>query len=132
MERVDFEIRGNRYQFEGVPVSKSRPFLTKMMAKLSRADMSGADEDRLLSFFKLIASAMDEQLLQDAVTMFTPYTFFEINGMWPCLSTEKMHWDAKGQEGLGDQFEWLVFCLKHTYSDFLARVQKLSPAGATP
>lgn len=135
MERVDFEIRGYRYQLEGVPVSKARPLLTKLLRAISKGhnveSFAGADSATLALFLAAIQN-IDDQLLNDIVAVFTPYTFFERDGLWPCMSTEKNFWDLKGMEGLGDQFEWIKFCLTHTYSDFLTRLGKPSLAGATP
>lgn len=124
MQRLDFEISDRRYQFEIPPVGKSRPFLFKLTNRLAQAPDTGK------AGMVALIGAIDEKIWSEASALFTPYTFFESDGAYPCLSTDSLYWDKLGKQALGDQYEWMVFCMKSTYEDFLARIQK-TPLGAT-
>ena len=127
MERFDFEIRGERYQFEVPPVGKTRPFFFKLSNKFGAAFTENRE-----NLIQVVIKNLDENLWSDAVTLFTPYTWYEKDGLWPNLLSDKLHWDAKGKDALGDQYEWLRFCMQNTYSDFLARVVKSFQGTSTP
>lgn len=125
MEKVEFKIRDLNYRMECLPFEKARPLWFDMQKKLGNSiAAAGSSANAEAAFIAGLATEIDEALAKKATEAFGPYTWYEDDGRFPCLTTDPMHWTKKGVDGMGDWMEFIVFGVKLNYAPFLERAAK--------